>query len=77
MNISSFIPRPVRRFILFLIIFIFVNICIFLTSPSSPSQVRSRFARREAESQIVQGADDGQTDVETSRDSFDSFIDSG
>ena len=56
MSPSSFLPRLVRRFLLFPIIFIFVNYCIFLTSPSSPGQVRNKFARREV---IERGGDEG------------------
>ena len=74
MSPSSFLPRPVRRFLLFLIIFIFVNYCIFLTSPSSPGQVRNKFARREV---IERGGDERYSeyedfggDVDTDGDTF-------
>ena len=73
MWLISLIPRPVRRLLLFLIIFIFVNICMFLTSPSSPGQVRSRFARRREmerdggeDSEIVETSFESSTQLEES-----------
>jgi hypothetical protein len=69
---SSFLPRPVRRFLLFLIIFIFVNYCIYMISPSRPRQVRNKFARREV---IARGGDEGYSEHEDFDVDGDTFAD--
>ena len=73
---SLFLPRNVKRFLLFFIIFIFVNIGIFLTSPISPAQVRDSFARsvireREQINAEYEGIDYGDAAFDTSDTSFD------
>ena len=42
----NLLSRPARRLLLFSSVFVFVNLCIYLTSPRTPEEVRDRFYKR-------------------------------
>jgi hypothetical protein len=76
MSPSFYLPRRVRRLMVFLVVFIILNFCIFVTFPSSPGQVWSRFDRSQR-MKMMQSEEEGEYEEEYEKDEEDVVSDEG